>query len=91
MTEEVELTITVRVAQLETSLAKLTTDLAENTRATKRVEENTKGLVGALGNLDGFNKVCTALVRYTKPLFITAVFALGIWKGMKTGVFPEIK
>lgn len=74
-----------RVGKLEQGFTKLSKDLAENTAVTKRVEENTAGLVGALSNLDGFSKVMDTVAKFTKPFLMIGGGIATIWVAMKTG------
>lgn len=75
-----------RVGNLEAASTQLKKDLADNTAVTKRIDENTKGLVDALANLEGFTKVINAVAKFTKPILAFATVVAGLWFTFKSGI-----
>ena len=75
-----------RLARGDARMNDLTTSLAENTAATKRVEQNTRDLVDAFQNAQSAFKVLTFIGKLAKPIWYIAAAA-----GALFGLFAAIK
>lgn len=81
-----------RVGRLETGMADLKEDVAENTAATKRIETNTSSIVEFFGAMEGLFKVVNWMGKVAKPIsYILAAGAalVGLFTAWKSGIGPR--
>lgn len=77
-----------RMTRIEDNAAQLRTDLAENTKATREVVENTKDIVRLAQAIEGLQLLIERIARWARPLAaIAAMFAalFGAWKAFRGG------
>lgn len=67
-------------------MANLQSDLAENTRATKKIQEDTSELVGMFQNFKGAFDVLDKIGKLARPVGYIAMACSAVW-----GVFTAIK
>ena len=78
--------------QMRWRMDKLESGLVENTKSTKRIEDNTDELVDILNSVKSAFKVLTWIGKIAKPLSAIIGLCLGIWAGilaLKTGASPK--
>lgn len=78
-----------QLSALSTRVTNLETGMKENTEVTKRIEENTRGIVEAWQAIVGGLQVLAFLAKLAKWGSAIAAFAGAIWYFMKTGEIPK--
>ena len=78
-----------QIGQLQTDFGELKDGLADNTASTKRVEENTKGVVEAFQAAAGAFKVLETIGKLAKPIIWLGTIATAIvafWNSWKSSI-----
>ncbi len=76
---------------LRRRVAKMETDLAENTRTTKRVEANTTVIVDAFNAAEGAFKVLVFFASLAKVVLPIAALMAAIYISLKSGIIAGFK
>lgn len=84
--------LTDEVTAIKLEQSQFRVELAENTKATKRIEANTAELLDVFESWKGAMKVLNWIGKAAKPLGYIATFVgaiVGIWAALKSGVTPK--
>lgn len=79
-------------AELGAQLESVRAELSENTTTTRRIDENTRGLLEVMQSWSGAMQVIQSVGRFFKPLSYIAVFVsavAGAYAALKSGVTPK--
>ena len=84
--------LTDEVTAIKLEQAKFRVELAENTKATKRIEANTAELLDVFESWKGAMKVLNWIGKAAKPMGYIAGFCASMyafWTAVKSGVSPK--
>lgn len=79
-------------AELGAQLESVRAELSENTSTTRRIDENTRGLLEVMQSWSGAMQVIQSVGRFFKPLSYIAVFVsavAGAYAALKSGITPK--
>lgn len=79
-------------AEHAAQLGSMRAELSENTSTTRRIDENTRGLLEMMQSWAGAMSVIQSVGRFFKPLSYIAVFVsalAGAYAALKSGVTPK--